>query len=49
MSGAAITADGTLLACGSLRVWEGERLVLESDVGEPISSTSALQSCRAVG
>eukprot|EP01045_Picozoa_sp_COSAG04_P018271 COSAG04_NODE_1679_length_5962_cov_30.016886_1_plen_754_part_10 len=39
ISGAAITADGTVaLACGSLlQVWEGERLVLDTDVGEPIS------------
>eukprot|EP01045_Picozoa_sp_COSAG04_P020911 COSAG04_NODE_2195_length_4554_cov_8.892480_3_plen_755_part_01 len=39
LSGAAITADGTVaLACGSLlQVWEGERLVLDTDVGEPMS------------
>eukprot|EP01045_Picozoa_sp_COSAG04_P020941 COSAG04_NODE_2203_length_4541_cov_34.440117_1_plen_799_part_10 len=39
LSGAAITADGTVaLACGSLlQVWEGDRLVLDTDVGEPIS------------
>eukprot|EP01045_Picozoa_sp_COSAG04_P024640 COSAG04_NODE_3105_length_3166_cov_60.907075_1_plen_805_part_10 len=39
ISGASITAGGTVaLACGSLlQVWEGERLVLDTDVGEPIS------------
>ena len=39
LSGAAITADGTIaLACGSLlQVWEGEKLLLDTDVGEPIS------------
>eukprot|EP01045_Picozoa_sp_COSAG04_P020024 COSAG04_NODE_2005_length_5020_cov_4.475310_3_plen_797_part_01 len=42
LSGAAITAGGTVaLACGSLlQVWEGERLVLDMDVGEPISLSS---------
>eukprot|EP01045_Picozoa_sp_COSAG04_P025278 COSAG04_NODE_3288_length_2970_cov_33.737374_1_plen_766_part_10 len=40
LSGAAIAADGTVaLACGSLlQVWEGERLVLDTDVGEPITT-----------
>eukprot|EP01045_Picozoa_sp_COSAG04_P017200 COSAG04_NODE_1504_length_6508_cov_8.377126_1_plen_746_part_10 len=40
ISGAAIAADGTVaLACGSLlQVWEGERLVLDTDVGEPITT-----------
>eukprot|EP01045_Picozoa_sp_COSAG04_P018273 COSAG04_NODE_1679_length_5962_cov_30.016886_3_plen_808_part_01 len=39
LSGAAITADGTVaLSSGSLlQVWEGKRLVLDTDVGEPIS------------
>eukprot|EP01045_Picozoa_sp_COSAG04_P024257 COSAG04_NODE_3003_length_3287_cov_40.351631_1_plen_743_part_01 len=39
LSGAAITAGGTVaLSCGSLlQVWEGERPVLDTDVGEPIS------------
>eukprot|EP01045_Picozoa_sp_COSAG04_P023366 COSAG04_NODE_2766_length_3618_cov_79.735152_3_plen_746_part_01 len=39
ISGAAITADGTVaLSCGSLlQVWQAETLVLDTDVGEPIS------------
>eukprot|EP01045_Picozoa_sp_COSAG04_P022608 COSAG04_NODE_2579_length_3899_cov_9.908684_2_plen_794_part_01 len=39
LSAGAITTNGTVaLACGSLlQVWEGETLVLDTDVGEPMS------------